>query len=141
MAIYQYTTADHSDTFDESYPIGTAPRFLRRNGRRYHLDITAAWRGSAAQKAQKAHGCSTWPMPSLAAAVHPDQVPEAMEHDRKHGIPTQYTDHGEPIFTGPQHRKRYCEVHGLYDRNGGYSDPQRRGAAAHDLPEIPRRHR
>lgn len=65
----------------------------------------------------------TWPMASVAAGVSADEVPEFIEHDRQHGVPTDYTSDGDPIFTGPQHRKRYCELHGLYDRNAGFSDP------------------
>ena len=64
-----------------------------------------------------------WPMASYAAGISPDEIPEMRKHDRAHGVPTDYTSDGDPIFTGPKHRKRYCQLHGLYDRNAGYSDP------------------
>ena len=67
--------------------------------------------------------CSTWPMESYAAGVHPKQVPEMRAIDKKHGVPTDYTSDGDPVFRGPAHRRRYCEAHGLYDRNAGLSDP------------------
>lgn len=66
---------------------------------------------------------STWPMASDAAGIHPDQIPEAMAYDAKHGVKTEYTPTGEPVFTDAAHRRRYCGLHALCDRNGGYSDP------------------
>jgi len=49
-----------------------------------------------------------------------------MADDRRKGVPTDYTRDGCPIFTSRAHRKRYCEAHGYFDRNGGYGDPQKR---------------
>ena len=66
-----------------------------------------------------------WPMYSDAAGVNPEQIPEATRHARNVGVPTDFTSDGRAIFTSPHHRKRYCEAHGLYDRNGGFNDPQR----------------
>jgi len=63
-------------------------------------------------------------MYSDAAGVAPSQVREAEEHARKIGIPTSFLKDGRAIFEGPAHRKTYCEAVGLFDRNGGYSDPQ-----------------
>ncbi|OHB56127.1 MAG: hypothetical protein A2Y07_01250 [Planctomycetes bacterium GWF2_50_10] len=66
-----------------------------------------------------------WPMYSDAAGVGEHQIPEAVEHARAIGIPTDFTSDGQAIFTSRAHRKRYCEAIGLFDRSGGYSDPQR----------------
>ncbi len=67
--------------------------------------------------------CGNWPFASYAAGVHPKQVPEMMAFDKKHEVPTDYTEDGDPLFTGPNHRRKYCEAHGLFDRNAGLSDP------------------
>lgn len=75
-----------------------------------------------AEKGPQRYG-DNWPMVSYAAGVSPDEVPAMMEVDRKHGVETNYTSDGDPIFTSPKHRKKYCEAHGLYDRNAGLSDP------------------
>lgn len=133
MAIYRYVNKDQTQAIEASFPIGTAPRRIVRSDRVYRLDITACSRNRAPQS------CALWPIVSDAAAIHPDQIPEAREYDRQHGVPTEYTRDGQPVFTDRAHRKAYCEAHGLYDRNGGYGDPQRRGASYHDLPELPRR--
>jgi len=66
---------------------------------------------------------ANWPMESDAAGVAPEQIPECRKLDAQMGCPTEYNpETGNPIFTSQQHRKRYCEVHGLYDRNAGYGD-------------------
>jgi len=67
--------------------------------------------------------CGNWPMTSYAAGVHPKQIPEMVEFDKKHGVPTHYSEDGDPVFTSPSHRRKYCMVHGLFDRNAGLSDP------------------
>lgn len=68
----------------------------------------------------------TWPMVSTAAGVDATQVEEARAYAKRMGVPTEFTKDGDPILTGPEHRKRYCEINYLYDRNAGYSDPQRK---------------
>ena len=68
------------------------------------------------------HG-DIWPLVSYAAGVHPDQVPEMMAVDKANGVPTQYSDEGDPTFTSRSHRRKYCRVHGIHDRNAGYGDP------------------
>ncbi len=69
---------------------------------------------------------STYPMTSNAAGVAPKQAREATEHATSIGVPTHFNSDGDPEFTSKKHRKDYCEKVGLYDRNGGYSDPQRK---------------
>lgn len=73
---------------------------------------------------KKSHHCpGNWPMTSYAAGGHPDDIPEMQRIDKEHGVPTEYTNDGDPIFTSRKHRKEYCEAHKLFDRNAGYSDP------------------
>lgn len=72
------------------------------------------------------HRPGNWPMCSDAAGVNPDQRLDAMKHAQSIGIPTEFNAKGQAVFTSASHRKRYCEAIGMYDRNGGYSDPQRK---------------
>jgi len=69
------------------------------------------------------HTPGNWPMTSTAAGVAASQVAELTEYDREHGVPTEYTPDGDPIFTGKEHRRKHCALHGMYDRNAGYGDP------------------
>ena len=84
-----------------------------------------ATRDLAAELGGARHRPGNWPMLSDAAGVSPDQVGEATRHSREIGIPTEFSRDGRAVFTDRAHRKKYCEAVGLYDRNGGYSDPQR----------------
>ena len=74
--------------------------------------------------------CSTWPLVAdFSSEVNEEQAAAAVAADAKAGVPTQYvkTEGGAaPVWTGPGHRARWCRAHGLFDRNGGYGDPQRR---------------
>lgn len=70
-------------------------------------------------------GASAWPLVSDALAVHPDQIPEAIESAKRKGVPTEFDKMGRPIFTSRAHRKSYCEKYHFFDRNGGYGDAAR----------------
>jgi len=71
-----------------------------------------------------------WPMKSWAMSVNPNYIKEAMAKDQRLGVKAEYDKRtGDAIFTSPRHRKEYCEAHGFFDRNGGYSDPRRRKGA------------
>jgi hypothetical protein len=64
-----------------------------------------------------------WPMESDAAGVAVDQVDECAAYVRERGVPTEFNPKtGNPIFTSQRHRKRFCEVTNLYDRNAGFGD-------------------
>ncbi len=74
---------------------------------------------------ERSRSQATWNCYSDAVGVNPIQRKAAMEHAAKIGVPTEFNEIGQAVFTGPEHRKRYCEAAGWFDRNGGYSDPQR----------------
>jgi hypothetical protein len=64
-----------------------------------------------------------WPMTSNALAVHPSQRREYYEFSVKHGVPTEFDKRGRPVFRTKKHRKRYSELVGASDFDGGYGDP------------------
>lgn len=69
---------------------------------------------------------------SYAAGTNPDYLREQMLVDSLLGVPTEYTADGDAIFRDRHHRREYLRLNGMYDRDGGYSDPDpdaaRRGA-------------
>jgi len=69
-----------------------------------------------------------WPILSDAAGVAPSQVGEARQKFADLGLNTEVMRDGRVVFTSASHRKKHCEAVGLYDRNGGYGDPQRNRA-------------
>jgi hypothetical protein len=116
MPIYCYTTKD-GQTVERFFPMGQAPEKIRVGRRVARRDFAAEGKGGFLP--------ANWPMCSDAAGINPDQAVEAHAHSVKIGIPTEFNSEGQAVFTSPHHRKRYCEAIGLYDRNGGYNDPQR----------------
>ena len=70
-------------------------------------------------------------MESDAAGVGVNQVERAQEHSVEIGVPTEFNPRtGAAIFRSRGHRKAYCEKVGLFDRDGGYGDPQKRDREA-----------
>ncbi len=117
MPMYCYTNKA-GQTVERFYPMGHAPEQIRVNGRRAVRDYLA--------EHVKTRPAGNWPMASDNLGVSPDQIAEAEAHSREIGIPTHFDAEGCAILTSPSHRKRYAEALGFFDRNGGYSDPQRR---------------
>jgi len=117
MAIYCYTTLD-GKRIEKQYPIGTAPRTTRINvgPRRItaYLDLAAMHGREHRYRNVQAR----WPIHSDAAAVHPCQIQEAMDFDRRHGVETHYLPDGRPEFRSPGHRRRYLKAHRMFDRSG-----------------------
>ena len=72
------------------------------------------------------HHPGNWPLLSTAAGVNPEQIPEAMAQAAALGTHLNFAPDGRAIFESAHHRKEVCEKLGLFDRNGGYSDPQKR---------------
>lgn len=62
------------------------------------------------------------PKLSDALAVHPDQVPEAAEHARRHGVPTDFAPDGRCIVTSRAHQKKLCKLYGFHNRDASYGD-------------------
>lgn len=76
-----------------------------------------------------AHGgkCSLtgWAKPILsdAMAVHPEQIPEVMERNKKHGIFVEYEgEYGRPILRSRKQRRDLMQISGFHDNNAGYGD-------------------
>lgn len=60
---------------------------------------------------------------SDALAVHPEQIPEVMERNRKHGLEIEYnTEDGRPVLLSRDQRRRLMKIEGVHDRDGGYGD-------------------
>jgi hypothetical protein len=120
MPYYCYST-DCGRQTERFYRMGEAPESFKHEGLTYTRDIQAEWSG------RRNTGCANWPQVSDAMGVSHTQVKEAMADAAAMGVPTDFNSEGQAIFTSARHRKAYCEAYGYYDRNGGYSDPQRTG--------------
>lgn len=70
------------------------------------------------------HHTTTWPQNmGDSLGVHPDQIPEAMERNKRHGVTgVTYNADGEPLVADRGARKKLLRVEGVHDKQGGYGD-------------------
>ncbi len=67
----------------------------------------------------------TWrrPIQSDALAVHPRQIPEVMERNRRHGLHIEYNpEDGRPILADRGQRRDLMRIEGCHDNDGCYGD-------------------
>jgi hypothetical protein len=68
------------------------------------------------------HLSSCWPMYSEALAVHPDQIQQANERAKRHGLDVEYVKGGIAKIGSRNDRKRLLKLEGFHDNQGGYGD-------------------
>lgn len=65
----------------------------------------------------------TKPLLSDALAVHPDQIPDVMERNRRAGLHVEYNaEDGRPILRSREQRRKLMKLDKCHDRDGGYGD-------------------
>ncbi len=75
----------------------------------------------------RGHTSSCWPMNSDAMGCHPDQIPEIMERNKRHGITgVSYAPDGTAILADRGARKNLMALEGVHDKSGGYGDDHAR---------------
>lgn len=57
------------------------------------------------------------PIESVALGVTTKNIEKAREHDRRHGVPTDYTPEGSPIIRSAAHRRALLKLHRMHDNN------------------------
>lgn len=87
---------------------------------------------SANLAAQQTPSPAGWPMVSDALAVFPEDVKAERAEAYRRGVPTEYTEQGQPIFTSSGHRAAYCRAMDVIDRNGGHRDYTGRSGASEE---------
>ena len=65
-------------------------------------------------------GAARWPFVSESAGGHPSQREEIATYLSSVGVPTEVTVDGNPVMTGPQHRKKVLKALGMYDKSEYY---------------------
>jgi len=85
-----------------------------------------AYRDIKAEAGDFVNTPGNYPMCCESSGVNPSQIKEVEAHLRERGVPTHFTKDGRAIYESATHRRKALEARGFYDRNGGYSDPQRR---------------
>lgn len=75
----------------------------------------------AGEEFQIAQGKATWPMKSVALAVHPSQVAEANARNKRHGLATRYNSNGTAIIPTAAEKTKLVNLEGFVDKQKGYS--------------------
>jgi hypothetical protein len=74
-------------------------------------------------QAPDGHRPSAWPMISDALAVHPKQIEQAMERNKRMGVAgVEYLQDGRAVLKDRGMRRDLNRVEGFHDNNGGYMD-------------------
>jgi hypothetical protein len=64
-----------------------------------------------------------YPKKSDALAVHPNQVAEANERNKKHGIAVTYEEGtGMAVIPSRHEQKKLVRLEGCFNKDGGYGD-------------------
>lgn len=66
-----------------------------------------------------------WPILSDALGVNPEHIGESVKKLAEVGVSAEYTEDGRAVLRDPRHRRDWARAAGVFDRNGGYGDPQR----------------
>ncbi len=126
------------------------PKFKRKNGK--VIDCSEYFQNGkrSTKKKFKASCCAKvggvpmlagntpvcWPMKSDALAVHPSQIPEVMERNRKHGLYIEYDPKdGRPILPDQGAKRELLKISKVHDNNGGYGTDHHISEKAPDGPD------
>ena len=123
MPVYFYRRTDNDELIEV---VMTADEMLLRQNKDSVIildDGVKAVRDIAAQYDGRRDVPGNYPMLSDALGCHPDQRSQFTELSKEAGCETHFTSDGRAILESKGHRRSYAESRGLYDRNGGYSDP------------------
>lgn len=90
------------------------PKRIRHNGRTYVRSPEDEWSSVSVPAS------AGWPMECLASGVHSSQAQELRDYYRKHGVPTEVTADGNPIYRNAAHRRKALKVRGFRDNASFY---------------------
>ena len=71
---------------------------------------------------------SAWPMKMNSLGVHPSQVKDAIERNKKHGVHVTYDKKGTPIVADRRQRRELMKIEhqnlpgGIRDKSGGFGE-------------------
>ena len=103
---------------EHTFEAGKAPESVECHGvvytRCYQAELSSQYasvRGSSNRVKR------TYPMTCYASGVHADQAQDLRDHLSSHGVPTEVTTDGDPIYTSAAHRRKALKVRGLIDKS------------------------
>lgn len=97
------------DTYCGYYATRDDDGWMLIDGKKWKHDIAADI------APRRTTGDGIWPARSESMAIEPEQIKEAMDRDRRCGVPTDYTKDGRPILRSEKHRRDYIRLRGFSD--------------------------
>jgi hypothetical protein len=124
---YCYRDDATGESVEQVHPASDIPESVTVEGQVFKRDRFAEMVTQSRQMGHKRtvrkhnHG----PVESDAMGCHPSQIPEMRAAAAKKGLKVDFDPkYGTAKFATRKQYKEYAEAHGMYARNGGYSDPQ-----------------
>lgn len=66
---------------------------------------------------------SCWPLKSEGLGCHPEQIPELLERNKRHGVKgVSYDKDGTAVLADRGARRDLMALEGCHDKSGGYGD-------------------
>lgn len=116
MPVYCYTNEEGTSMIERVFSMrDEIPREIVHEGITFRRDLQA-------EHGSTFHRPGLWPMVSPNLGWPTNAMRAAREKLEKAGCPTEFTATNDPILRDRNHRRRYMETFGLYDRDAGYSD-------------------
>ncbi|HON66287.1 MAG TPA: hypothetical protein PLS23_07295 [Phycisphaerae bacterium] len=119
MPMYCYRNQATNEVLEEVYPMGKAPRRIRRDGKHYVRDIASEFPmvtppGIGGHRMRR----------SRALGVPPFQIPAMQKHLKETaGYDAKFDPKtGEMLFSSRADRNRAMEATGTFDQDAGYGD-------------------
>lgn len=107
MPLYSFSTVD-GEIVERFFPMGEAPSAVNlEDGRLAERDFAA---DHVARPSK-----TGWPITCVASGVHPSQAEELRKYLKSHGVSTEVTSQGDPVYTSKEHRKRALKIRGFFD--------------------------
>jgi len=106
MPVFCYETEDGA-IHERIARVGKAPRRITVAGKSARRALYAEIKCSPPVKG--------WPLTCVGSGVHPDQAGELRDHLASHGVPTEVTPAGDPVYRNAMHRRKALKVRGMHD--------------------------
>ena len=117
MSFYCFKNPKTEEIYEEFFESDNIPEYIKRDGVKCERNFRAEW------DTQTSTPPGNWPLASTALGVHKSQVKEYEKFARDGGVPTHFNSQSKPVFESKSHRKKYCELVGVGDLDGGTGDP------------------
>jgi len=108
MPTYCYASPT-GEVVERVFPMGKAPKTVKL------ADGSRATR-SFHHEAVGVPPTKGWPLTCIASGVHVSQAQQLRDYLKQHGVPTEVTAGGDPVYRDTNHRRRALQVRGMFDR-------------------------